>query len=123
MPLFLAVTAKSALVVGATIGLAAAVLSNDRVIEFAAETLQKGADHLNEHLKNKRAKVAHCIAMGFHTDPVLASEATTPSVSDDEYQESEKETESEFDDTYDLKSNSTGFKKFADDTLSVRSLD
>lgn len=121
MPIFIAATAKSALLIGATIGFAAAVISNDRVIEIAAETLQKGADRLNEHLMKKRNRVANSVAIGGHmpyVDHAMESEATTPSVSEDEFDNSGDETELEFEEA-----TSSGYEKRSNDGLSIHSLD
>ena len=122
MPLLIAATAKSALMLGATIGFTVAVISNDRVIELTAEILQKGADCLNEHLKKKANKIARCPTGcdRMHTKGVCASEATTPSVTDDEYDD---ETDVENCNGGEPESRVRQYRTCADDILSVQSLD
>lgn len=98
MPLFLAASVKSAVILGALIGCGVAVATNDKVLEFTAEKFQKWADELNKHLREKRQKIGTSVASGVSSyveELDFMSGVTTPAATDEEYEESDFESDRE----------------------------
>ncbi|OBA20031.1 hypothetical protein METBIDRAFT_13056 [Metschnikowia bicuspidata var. bicuspidata NRRL YB-4993] len=144
MPLFLAASLKTALMLGATIGLVAALISNDKITEKAAQAFQKGADRLNDRLKHRRKMIGNEIVMAedydihpeqgivsdvatpnitddereeyhSHTDQDISSEVTTPNISDEENERENEDAELWLDDTIGSSVMSSGFRKNSED--------
>lgn len=97
MPLFLAASVKSALLIGAVVGGTVALVSNkDKLMEITAGILQKGADVLNERVEKNKIKMACSMRDGelAEFESRADSEATTPDTTDFE----ESETDEDWDD-------------------------
>lgn len=94
-------SAKAALTLGAVIGGSVAIMANkEKLMEIAADALQKGADYLNEELEKHKVKMACQVDDGqfaFGSNVLtFGSEATTPETSDHE-SETDEEIGSEHD--------------------------
>lgn len=98
MPLFLAASVKSALLIGAVVGGTVALVSNkDKLMEITAGILQKGADVLNERVEKNKIKMACSMRDGELADfeSSADSEATTPETTDFEESETDEDWEDE----------------------------
>lgn len=94
MPLFLAISTKTALTFGAVLGGTVAVVANkDKLMEITADALQRGADFLHHQIEKKKVRMACDVRTGEYARYVDGdeSEATTPGALDDEWEDDEKD--------------------------------